>query len=56
MRIIVFHLCYNRPMGMIGFDGSRTPQTASREAPNSINPRNYLGAERTDYAALPLAA
>jgi len=41
---------------MIGFDGRGWPRIASREAPNSVNQRKKLSANRTSYASLPLAA
>jgi hypothetical protein len=43
-------------LGMTGFDGRAWPRIASREAPFSLNQRKILSANRTDYAALPLAA
>ena len=43
-------------LGMIGFDGGGWAWTASREAPTSKNQRKISSAERTDFAALPVAA
>jgi hypothetical protein len=42
--------------GMKGIDGRDWPRIASREAPFSLNQRKTLSANRTEYAALPLAA
>ncbi len=54
---LYFIPCYNgRNSGMTGFDGGGCARTASREAPNSKTQRKPLSANRTDYAALPLAA
>jgi hypothetical protein len=41
---------------MTGFDGGGWSRTASREAPISLTQRKPLSANRTEYAALPLAA
>ena len=41
---------------MTGFDGRGWPRIASREAPTSVNQRTIISANRTNYAALPLAA
>ncbi len=56
MRNIVATTYDILPLGMIGFDGGGWHRIASREAPNSINQRTMISAERTEFAALPLAA
>jgi len=43
-------------LGMTGFDGGGWPRIASREVPTSINQHKKSSANRTSYAALPLAA
>jgi hypothetical protein len=53
---LLYAYCDILALGMIGFDGGGHNHTASREAPNSKNQRNIKSANRTDYAALPLAA
>jgi len=42
--------------GMTGFDGRGWSRTASREVPTSKNQYKKSSANRTSYAALPLAA
>ncbi|GIK09474.1 MAG: hypothetical protein BroJett001_15400 [Chloroflexota bacterium] len=42
--------------GMTGFDGGGWSRNASREAPISLTQRNPSSANRTSYAAMPLAA
>ena len=42
--------------GMTGFDGGGWSRIASREVPNSLNQYKKSSANRTSYAALPLAA
>ena len=53
-----FRLCYNikYQLGMTGFDGGGWSQVASREAPTPQTQRKNTSANRTSYAALPLAA
>jgi len=41
---------------MTGFDGRGWSQIASREVPNSKNQYKKLSANRTSFAALPVAA
>jgi len=41
---------------MPGFDGGGWSRNASREVPISINQHKNLSANRTSYAAMPLAA
>jgi len=48
--------CYTQVSGMIGIDEGGWNWVASREAPSSINQRTKTSANRTNYAALPLAA
>jgi len=43
-------------MGMTGFDGRGWSRNASREAPTSLNQCKQSSANRTSYAAMPLAA
>jgi len=42
--------------GMTGFDGRGWSRNASREVPTSKNPHKKSSANRTSYAAMPLAA
>jgi len=46
----------SRNKGMKGFDGRGWFRNASREAPTSLTQRKKSSANRTSYAAMPLAA
>jgi hypothetical protein len=62
-KTFLSYVCYNSAeispkvlLGMPGFDGRGWLRNASREVPNSKNQHKKSSANRTSYAAMPLAA